>query len=149
MHQTLSDVLLQASKKENTFLQEWRNFGPHLCIIITTMSDWKQRLGMVYSTNPDYEYQTDTEPEAETLPPEKQNLKVWLDRKHRGGKVVTLIKGFVGTEEDAAALGRMLKSRCGVGGSVKDGEIIVQGDHRDRVVELLIAAGYKCKKAGG
>lgn len=149
MHQTLSDVLLQASKKENTFLQEWRNFGPHLCIIITTMSDWKQRLGMVYSTNPDYEYQTDTEPEAETLPPEKQNLKVWLDRKQRGGKVVTLIKGFVGTEEDTAALGRMLKSRCGVGGSVKDGEIIVQGDHRDRVVELLIAAGYKCKKAGG
>ena len=149
MHQTLIDVLLQASKKENTFLQEWRNFGPHLCIIITTMSDWKQRLGMVYSTNPDYEYQTDTEPEAETLPPEKQNLKVWLDRKQRGGKVVTLIKGFVGTEEDAAALGRMLKSRCGVGGSVKDGEIIVQGDHRDRVVELLIAAGYKCKKAGG
>ena len=62
---------------------------------------------------------------------------------------MTLIKGFVGTEEDAAALGRMLKSRCGVGGSVKDGEIIVQGDHRDRVVELLIAAGYKCKKAGG
>ena len=149
MHQTSSDVLLQASKKENTFLQEWRNFGPHLCIIIITMSDWKQRLGMVYSTNPDYEYQTDTEPEAETLPPEKQNLKVWLDRKQRGGKVVTLIKGFVGTEEDAAALGRMLKSRCGVGGSVKDGEIIVQGDHRDRVVELLIAAGYKCKKAGG
>lgn len=149
MHQTLSDVLLQASKKENTFLQEWRNFGPHLRIIITTMSDWKQRLGMVYSTNPDYEYQTDTEPEAETLPPEKQNLKVWLDRKQRGGKVVTLIKGFVGTEDDAAALGRMLKSRCGVGGSVKDGEIIVQGDHRDRVVELLIAAGYKCKKAGG
>lgn len=113
------------------------------------MSDWKQRLGMVYSTNPDFEYQTDTEPEAETLPPEKQNLKVWLDRKQRGGKVVTLIKGFVGKDEDAAALGRMLKNRCGVGGSVKDGEIIVQGDHRDRVIELLTAAGYKCKKAGG
>lgn len=113
------------------------------------MNDWKQRLGMVYSTNPDFEYQTDTEPEAATLPPEKQNLKVWLDRKQRGGKVVTLIKGFVGTEEDCATLGRMLKSRCGVGGSVKDGEIIVQGDHRDRVVELLIAAGYRCKKAGG
>ena len=113
------------------------------------MSDWKERLGMVYSTNPDYEYQVASEPETETLPPEKQNLKVWLDRKHRGGKVVTIVKGFVGREEDITELGRMLKSRCGVGGSVKDGEIIVQGEHRDRIVELLVTAGYKCKKAGG
>lgn len=112
------------------------------------MNDWKQRLGMVYSTNPDFEYQTTEEEQPQTLPPAQQNLRVWLDRKQRGGKVVTLVKGFVGTDEDLADLGRMLKSKCGVGGSAKDGEIIVQGDHRDRVVELLTAAGYKCKKAG-
>ena len=112
------------------------------------MNDWKQRLGMVYSTNPDFEYNTVEEPEQQTLPPQQQNLRVWLDRKQRGGKVVTLVKGFVGQESDLVELGRMLKSRCGVGGSAKDGEIIVQGDHRDRVVELLVAAGYKCKKAG-
>lgn len=112
------------------------------------MNDWKQRLGMVYSTNPDFEYSTTEEQEATTLPPAQQNLRVWLDRKQRGGKTVTLVKGFVGTESDLTELGRMLKSRCGVGGSAKDGEIIIQGDHRDRVVELLIAAGYKCKKTG-
>lgn len=112
------------------------------------MNDWKRRLGMVYSTNPDFEYTVQESEQAETLPPEKQNLRVWLDRKQRGGKQVTLVKGFVGSEEDLSELGRMLKSRCGVGGSAKDGEIIIQGDHRDRVVELLIAAGYKCKKAG-
>ena len=103
---------------------------------------------MVSSTNPDFAYQTTEEEQPQTLPPAQQNLRVWLDRKQRGGKVVTLVKGFVGTDEDLADLGRMLKSKCGVGGSAKDGEIIVQGDHRDRVVELLTAAGYKCKKAG-
>ena len=113
------------------------------------MSDWKERLGMVYSTNPDFEYTTTQEEEATTLPPQQQNLRVWLDRKHRGGKTVTLVKGFVGKEADLAELGRMLKSKCGVGGSAKDGEIIIQGDHRDRVVDLLTKAGYRCKKAGG
>ena len=112
------------------------------------MNDWKQRLGMVYSTNPDFEFSTTEEQEATTLPPAQQNLRVWLDRKQRGGKTVTLVKGFVGTDSDLLELGRMLKSKCGVGGSAKDGEIIIQGDHRDRVVELLSAAGYKCKKAG-
>lgn len=112
------------------------------------MSDWKQRLGMVYSTNPDFEYTVEQEPQEETLPPEKQDLRVWIDRKHRGGKTVTLVKGFVGTEEDLLELGRMLKSRCGVGGSAKDGQIIIQGDHRERVVELLLKEGYRCKKAG-
>lgn len=112
------------------------------------MNDWKQRLGMVFSTNPDYEYQTDESAEQATLPPSEQNLRVWLDRKQRGGKTVTLVKGFIGTNSDLADLGRMLKNKCGVGGSAKDGEIIIQGDHRDRVVELLTAAGYKCKKAG-
>ena len=113
------------------------------------MNDWKQRLGMVYSTNPDFEYSTTENEEQQTLAPAEQNLRVWLDRKQRGGKTVTLVKGFVGSEADLAELGRMLKSKCGVGGSAKDGEIIIQGDHRDRVVDLLIAAGYKCNKAGG
>ena len=113
------------------------------------MADWKERLGMVYSTNPDFQYTTTDEEQPTTLPAEQQNLRVWLDRKQRGGKVVTLVKGFVGSDDDLADLGRMLKSKCGVGGSAKDGEIIIQGDHRDRVLELLTKAGYKCKKAGG
>lgn len=112
------------------------------------MSDWKQRLGMVYSTNPDFQYKTDEVEEAETLAPAQQDLRVWLDRKQRGGKVVTLVKGFVGREADLAELARLLKTKCGVGGAAKEGEILIQGDHRDRVVELLTAAGYKCKKAG-
>ena len=79
----------------------------------------------------------------------EQNLRVWLDRKLRGGKTATIVRGFVGRDEDLSELARMLKTRCGVGGSAKEGEIIIQGDHRDRVVELLAQAGYKCKKAGG
>lgn len=111
-------------------------------------NDWKSRLGMVYSTNPDYVYQTDEVPEVETLPASRQDLRVWLDRKQRGGKVVTLVRGFVGRSEDLEALARLLKTRCGVGGSVKDGEVIIQGDHRDRIVEILVGSGYRCKKAG-
>ena len=103
-------------------------------------NDWKSRLGMVYSTDPDFRYTTDEVEEPETLPPDKQTLRVRLDRKQRAGRVVTA---------DLEALGRMLKQRCGVGGSVKEGEIIVQGDHRDRIVEILLRAGYGCKKAGG
>ena len=111
-------------------------------------NDWKSRLGMVYSTDPGFNYETDDEPEAETLPAGQQDLRVWLDRKQREGKVVTLVKGFVGRDADLQELARMLKSRCGVGGSAKAGEIIIQGDHRDRVAELLIRSGYRCKKAG-
>ena len=95
-----------------------------------------------------FNYETDDEPEAETLPAGQQDLRVWLDRKQRAGKVVTLVKGFVGRDADLQELARMLKSRCGVGGSAKAGEIIIQGDHRDRVAELLIRSGYRCKKAG-
>lgn len=111
-------------------------------------NDWKSRLGMVYSTNPDFEYRTDERTEPETLLPARQQLRVWLDRKQRAGKVVTLVRGFVGREEDLAELARLLKTRCGVGGAAKQGEIIIQGDHRDRVVEILTKAGYGCKKAG-
>ena len=111
-------------------------------------NDWKSRLGMVYSTDPDYKYVTDEEPEAETLPPARQQLRVWLDRRQRAGKVVTLVRGFVGSEADLGELARLLKTRCGVGGAAKQGEIIIQGDHRDRVVEILTKSGYRCKKAG-
>ncbi len=110
-------------------------------------NDWKSRLGMVYSTDPGFEYLTDNAPTQAALPPEKQNLRVGLDRKRRGGKQVTLVTGFIGPDDDLAALGKILKTRLGVGGAAKEGEIIVQGDFRDRVVELLHSQGYtKTKK---
>ena len=111
-------------------------------------SDWKTRLGMVYSTDPDFKYDTGEEPPTDTPPPAEQDLRVWLDRRQRAGKVVTLIKGFRGRDEDLQALARQLKTGCGVGGSAKQGEIVIQGDHRDRVVGILNRAGYRCKKAG-
>ncbi|MBQ1209605.1 MAG: translation initiation factor [Bacteroidales bacterium] len=109
-------------------------------------NDWKQRLGVVFSTNPDFQYQTEEQESVETLPPARQNLRVAIDRRARAGKQVTLVSGFVGTEEDLAELGRLLKTRCGVGGSAKDGEILVQGDHRDRIVKILTDLGYKAKR---
>ena len=112
-------------------------------------NDWKSRLGMVYSTNPDFKYETPVDGQPETPPPARQDLRVWLDRKSRAGKQVTLVKGFMGTDEDLRQLASMLKGKCGVGGSAKDGEIIIQGDFRDRVVDILTKAGYKAKKAGG
>ena len=111
-------------------------------------NDWKERLGVVFSTNPDFQYDTDKEQTAETLAPERQNLKIWLDRL-KGGRVATVVRGFVGSDDDLAALGKELKKSCGVGGTTKDGEIIIQGDHRDRVLELLTKSGYRSKKAGG
>ena len=112
-------------------------------------NDWKDRLNIVYSTNPDFHYETEEQEAPSTLPPAQQRLRVRLDRKNRGGKVVTLVTGFVGTEEDAKELGRLLKSRCGVGGSVKDGEIIVQGDFKQKVLELLKKEGYTQTKPVG
>ncbi|WP_420387634.1 translation initiation factor [Roseivirga sp.] len=109
----------------------------------------KGRSGVVYSTNQDFEYEYEGESEEETLDPGDQNLKVMLDKKSRAGKQVTLVEGFVGTEEDLKDLGKMLKSKCGVGGSAKDGEILIQGDFRDKVLELLHQQGYKAKRVGG
>ncbi len=103
---------------------------------------------MVYSTDPDFKYTTAEAGEPAALAPAAQDLRVWLDRRHRGGKVATLVRGFVGRDDDLQELARLLKTRCGVGGAAKEGEIIIQGDHRDRVVELLTRSGYRCKKAG-
>ncbi len=115
----------------------------------TQNNDWKDRLNVVYSTNPNFQYETGNTEEAETLSPNQQKLRVQLDRKNRGGKVVTLVTGFVGTDDDLKELGRMLKSKCGVGGSAKDGEIIVQGDFKQKVIELLKKEGYTQTKPVG
>lgn len=105
-------------------------------------NDWKDRLNIVYSTNPDFAYETEGEEETETLEKEKQNLRVFIEKKNRGGKTATVVKGFAGTEEDLKELAKLLKTRCGVGGAAKDGEIIIQGELRDKVVELLKKEGY-------
>lgn len=110
--------------------------------------DWKDRLNIVYSTNPDYQYEQEEKQDTETLPKEKQNLIVAIERKNRGGKTVTLVKGFIGKEDDLENLERKLKTKCGVGGSSKYGEIIIQGDFKIRIAELLREWGYKVKVSG-
>ncbi len=97
---------------------------------------------VIYSSNPDYSYDFDNDEMDEPLLPSQQNLKVWLDRKQRKGKVVTLIDGFVGNDDDLKSLTKILKTKCGVGGSAKDGEIIIQGDHREKIIGILTADGY-------
>lgn len=104
--------------------------------------------GVVYSTDPNFQYQSNEQPEAETLPPVQQNLKIWLV-KLGGNKVVTAVRGFIGTDADLSELGKQLKATCGAGGSVKDDEILIQGDHRDKVLAWLTGNQYKAKKAGG
>lgn len=105
----------------------------------------RNAVGVVYSTNPDFEYQYDDAPQVETLPPSAQKLRVRMERSGRGGKTVTVVSGFIGTDDDLDELGQTLKTKCGVGGSVKDGLIIIQGDFRERVVALLQALGYPAK----
>ena len=112
---------------------------------MTGGNNWKERLGVVYSTNPNYEYENGHSAEEATPEPSKQKLIVTIDRRNRGGKQVTLISGFVGTQDDLAALGKTLKVKCGVGGSAKDGEITIQGDQRDKVTALLKEMGYNAK----
>jgi translation initiation factor 1 len=111
-------------------------------------NDWKKRDGIVFSTESNFDYSYQGNEEAATLPPQQQNVKVMLDKNLRAGKQVTLVTGFVGTSQDLEQLGKMLKSKCGVGGSVKDGEVIIQGDHREKIFQLLQKEGYKVKKHG-
>ena len=109
-------------------------------------NDWKDRLNVVYSTNPDYQYESSEEEEAVTLPKNQQKLRVSMEKKGRGGKTVTLIRGFVGADDELKELGKLLKTKCGVGGSTKDGEVIIQGDFKQRIIDLLKAEGYTlCK----
>ena len=105
-------------------------------------NDWKERLNIVYSTNPDFSYDIADEEEQETLPKNCQKLRVRIEKNHRGGKTVTIVTGFVGTEADLKELGKMLKTKCGVGGSAKDGELLIQGEFKEKVVELLKKEGY-------
>ena len=112
-------------------------------------NDWKKRLGMVYSTNPDFQYESGATEEKQTVPSQKQKLYVSLDKKNRKGKKVTLVEGFVGSTEDIKNLAKELKSKCGVGGSVSDSNILIQGDFRERVMSLLQEQGFKVKRSGG
>ena len=109
----------------------------------------KKKMNVVYSTNPDFNFDYEEEESEETLVPGEQRLYVSIDRKQRKGKEVTLVEGFVGDPDDLKDLGKMLKSKCGVGGSVKDGEILIQGNVRDKVYDLLVKEGYSVKKKGG
>ncbi|MGB1104806.1 MAG: translation initiation factor [Crocinitomicaceae bacterium] len=113
------------------------------------MAKKKKRIDIVYSTNPNFSYEDDEFEAEETLPNQRQNLKVLLDRKKRKGKEVTLVTGFVGSEEDLKDLGKILKQKCGVGGTAKDGEILIQGNVVQKVLDYLIKEGYKAKKSGG
>jgi translation initiation factor 1 len=111
--------------------------------------DFKQREGIVYSTGPGFNYSTVPKEAKITVPPEKQDLRVYIDRKQRAGKTVTIIRGFIGKEDDLEILGKTLKSKCGTGGTVKEGEILIQGDFREKIMQHLLQMGFKAKKAGG
>lgn len=109
-------------------------------------NDWKDRLGMVYSTNPDYIFQEEHEPESEDISPEQQKLRVSVEKHGHGGKTVTIIRGYCGSEESLKELARSLKSYCGTGGAVKEGEILIQGELKEKIIERLKALGYRNSK---
>lgn len=109
----------------------------------------KGRTGIVYSTDPEFQYSYNDSPEEVTLPPGQQTLYIAVDRKGRKGKTATIISGFTGTSEDRKSLARLLKSTCNTGGSVKEDQILIQGDFRDRIIQLLDDAGYNTKRKGG
>jgi translation initiation factor 1 len=113
------------------------------------MAKKKEKLNVVYSTNPNFNYEFDEEEMIETLPKNQQKLYVSIDRKQRGGKEVTLVEGFVGSDDDLKELGKLLKSKCGVGGTAKDNEILIQGNFRDKLFDMLTKEGYQVKKKGG
>lgn len=105
-------------------------------------NDWKDRLNIVFSTNPDFRYETETTHEIETIDKKEQKLRVSIEKKGRGGKTVTVVKGFIGNDDDLKELGKLLKTKCGVGGSAKDGEILIQGEFKQRIIDLLKTEGY-------
>jgi translation initiation factor 1 len=104
---------------------------------------------IVYSTNKDFKPEADEDETVNAIQPKGLVLKVWLEKNSRGGKTVSIVKGFIGSESKLDELAKLLKTKCGVGGSVKDGEIIIQGDHRDKILKILADQGYQAKKAGG
>lgn len=112
-------------------------------------NDWKKRDGVVYSTDDNFEFSQKTNSEQSTLPSQQQNLKIFLDKNGRAGKQVTIVSGFVGTNADLESLTKTLKTKCGTGGSAKDGVILIQGDVRDKILQILVQAGYKAKRSGG
>jgi translation initiation factor 1 len=107
------------------------------------------RINIVYSTNPDYHYEHDTNTEPESIPNSQQNLRVALDRKHRAGKAVTLVTGYIGKSSELEKMGKLLKTKCGVGGTIKDGQILIQGDFCDKIIQILSTEGFKAKRSGG
>lgn len=111
-------------------------------------NDWKKRDGVVYSTASDFKYDYQKGDEAATLPPQQQNLRIMLDKSGRAGKQVTLVTGFTGTAGDLEVLAKLIKTKCGVGGSAKDGQVVIQGDVRDKVLQILTKEGYKARRSG-
>ncbi len=130
------------SEQSKSISQKLTIFETALKFIYMKTNDWKDRLNIVYSTNPDFCYETEEESAVKTLQKEKQKLKVSIEKKGRGGKTVTIISGFIGSENDLISLGKILKTKCGVGGSVKDGLILIQGELKQRITELLKNEGY-------